>query len=518
MRKRSDREANLLREKLLGLGERSFRKSHYPELQVRLDHLERFRALLDHTRDIILLASLPLTRIVDVNESACRQLGYSPAEMEAVTIEEILELDSLQWPGEGGLEGEGMLLSSMRRRDGSSLPVEFSLCVDSFGPSSYLVVVARDISERLRQEELLRQSEERFRSVFRSAGIGMAIINPDGGVVEVNPAMCHFLGYSEEELRRLHIADFTYPEDREITRILYHEVMEGNRAGFEYEKRYLRKDGQVVWGHATVTWLYDRNSQPIHCVAQVQDITKRKRAEEILRENDRMKTEFISTAAHEFRTPLTSIQGFSELLLEQNFAPEQQNEFLTYIHEKAVALGQIVDSLLDISRIEAGAGIAMNIQPCPVHDLLRQAIPLIRSDRGRHRFEETIEEDEIRLAVDRQKIGQVFENLLSNAIKYSPEGTLVRLEGRRIGEEYRFSVIDQGIGMDEHQIDRIFDKFYRADASDRAVSGVGLGMSIARSIVEVHGGRIWVRSAPGQGTHVHFTLPLAQPEGTAATP
>ncbi len=517
MRKRSDPKANLLQEKLLGLGERSFRKSHYPELQVRLDHLERFRTLLDHTRDIILLASLPSTRIVDANASACRQLGYSPAEIEEVSLEELIELDSLQWPEEGCLEEEGMLTSSMRRRDGSSLPVEFSLCVDSFGPSSYLVVVARDIAERLRQQELLRQSEERFRSVFRSAGIGMAIIDPGCGIIEVNPAMCNFLGYPEEELRHLNITDITYPEDREMTQILYKEVLEGNRAGFEYEKRYLRKDGEVVWGHATVTWLYDRNSQPIHCVAQVQDITKRKRAEEILRESDRMKTEFISTAAHEFRTPLTSIQGFSELLLAQNFTPEQQQEFLTYIHEKAVALGQIVNELLDISRIEAGAGIAMNIQPCSVQDLLRQAVPLIQSDRGRHRFEETVEDGEIRLAVDRQKIGQVFENLLSNAIKYSPEGTLVRLEGRRIGDEYRFSIIDQGIGMSEHQVNRIFDKFYRADASDRAVSGVGLGMSIARSIVEVHGGRIWVQSAPGQGTQVHFTLPLAA-AGTAATP
>ncbi|MBE0598401.1 MAG: PAS domain S-box protein, partial [Desulfuromonadales bacterium] len=492
MRKRSDAGGNQLLEKLIGLGERSFRKSHYPELQRRLDHLERFRTLLDHTRDIILLAQLPSTRIVDGNASACQLLGYPLPELEQLGIEEVLDLEGVQWPDEGCLEDEGMLVSAMRRRDGSTLPVEFSLCVDDFGTSSYLVVVARDITERLSHQELLRHSEERFRSVFLSAGIGMAVITPTGEILQVNPALCGFLGYDEGELLRLRVFDLTHPEDLERTQTLYREVLKGERQTIDYEKRYLRRDGQVVWGHATVSWLYDPHQRPIHCVAQIQDITERKRAEELLRETDRMKTEFISTAAHEFRTPLTSIQGFSELLLDATLTPGQRREFLTYIHEKAVALGRIVGELLDIARIEAGHGIALNLVPTPVGELLGLSTALIQADQGRHRFVTAITGEEICLSVDRDKVGQVLENLFSNAIKYSPPGTVIRLVGEPAGAEYRVSLYDQGIGMTAEQVARVFDKFYRADFSNQAVGGIGLGMSIVRSIVEAHGGRIWL--------------------------
>jgi signal transduction histidine kinase len=223
---------------------------------------------------------------------------------------------------------------------------------------------------------------------------------------------------------------------------------------------------------------------------------------------DRMKTEFITTAAHEFRTPLTSIQGFSELLLCRQLPPAEQKEFLTYIHDKAAVLTEIVNDLLDIARIEAGRGIPLRPSPCTARELVDQILPFIQSRPDRSRFQIDLAAPDTSLRVDRDKIGQVLENLLSNAVKYSPPLTPIRIAGAGTAGEYEITVIDRGIGMTPRQLERIFDKFYRADASNRAVGGVGLGMNIARSIVQAHGGRIWVESAPRQGTRAHFTLPV----------
>lgn len=369
------------------------------------------------------------------------------------------------------------------------------------------------IVERKRAEDALRESEERFRSVFEHAASGMAMLSLDGRFLQVNQALCRFLGYSEAELLNLRVEDVTLSEDREWMHRLFDEIRTGSRKAFDYEKRYVRKDGTFVWGHATVAQVRNSGAQPDYCVGMVQDITDGKKAEEALRESDRMKTEFISTAAHELRTPLTSILGFSQVLLGQDdLSAAERRELLTYIHQQARALSDIVADLLDIARIESGQGLALNRVACMPADLVQQLAPLLQGGSGRPRYDLSIAEETAPLLVDLGKMIQVFENLLSNAVKYSPKGGPIRIAGELMNEMYRFSVADRGVGMTPEQVARIFDKFYRADASDTAVGGLGLGMSIARNIVEAHGGRIWVESEPGRGTTVRFTLPLGRRE------
>jgi signal transduction histidine kinase len=239
----------------------------------------------------------------------------------------------------------------------------------------------------------------------------------------------------------------------------------------------------------------------------------RKQAEHALRESDRMKTEFISTAAHELRTPLTSILGFSQVLLSpETVSAAEQKEFIAYIHQRARALSDMVADLLDISRIESGQGLALRRELCTAGELVIQLAPFIQSGLEASRFELAITSESAPLLVDMGKMVEVFENLLSNAVKYSPPGSPIRIAGEIAGENYRFSVADRGIGMTPEQAARVFDKFYRADASDTAVGGLGLGMSIVRNILEAHGGSIWVESEPGRGTTVQFHLPLGGPE------
>ncbi len=229
------------------------------------------------------------------------------------------------------------------------------------------------------------------------------------------------------------------------------------------------------------------------------------------RELDRIKNEFISTAAHELRTPLTSVIGFSEILLKREehgiVDPAQQKEFLSSIHEKSKRLEIIISDLLDLSRIQAGQRVSLQKAPCDICQLLEQITTEFQQETDNHQLELSLPEEPVELSADRIKLEQVLENLISNAIKFSPPGSTIRVAGRSAGDVFQVSVEDEGIGMTPKQVEKVFDKFYRVDASDTASEGLGLGMSIVKNIVEVHGGKIRVESELDNGTTVYFTLP-----------
>ena len=239
-------------------------------------------------------------------------------------------------------------------------------------------------------------------------------------------------------------------------------------------------------------------------VAVLQDVTR-------LREMDRMKSDFISTAAHELRTPITVILGFCELLASgRDFSEEERQDFLQTIISRAEWLSRLVNELLDLSRLERGGRIALQTTECAVDELLRPLVEQYRTLYPRHEFSLFLSTPAPRLYVDGGKISQVLDNLLSNAVKYSPEGGPVKIRGEIDGENCCLTVSDQGIGMSPQQSARMFETFYRADFSNTAVGGLGLGMAIVRGIVEAHGGQIRVESAPDKGTTVVVCLPLTR--------
>jgi PAS domain S-box-containing protein len=228
------------------------------------------------------------------------------------------------------------------------------------------------------------------------------------------------------------------------------------------------------------------------------------------RQLDRLKSEFISTAAHELRTPMASILGFTELLREEGgFTLEEKKEFLSVIYEKADYLSGLLDDLLDVSRIESGKPLEMHPSPQTVKELIEPSVHHYQRAFEIHTIVTQLAEPELKLLADKNRISQVMENLLSNAVKYSPEGGTVKVTGRRVSTNaYQISIEDQGIGMTQEQISRVFEKFYRADAGS-AIKGTGLGMTIVKAIVEAHDGRVWVESERGKGTTTCFTLPVA---------
>lgn len=226
---------------------------------------------------------------------------------------------------------------------------------------------------------------------------------------------------------------------------------------------------------------------------------------------NRMKSEFICTAAHELSTPLASIIGYSELLLNEKELPQETaQEALAFINKKSWALSRIVNDLLDLSRIELGRDIPIEKTPVDINEILREAEIFGRNLAHKHHFELDVPQIPAVIYLDRGKIEQAVENIVSNAIKYSPAGGTIRITGRMENDGYLIEIADEGIGMTVEQTARVFDRFYRADTSTTAVEGTGLGMSIVKHVIEGHGGRVWVKSRLGQGTQVYVKLPCAE--------
>lgn len=374
------------------------------------------------------------------------------------------------------------------------------------------------IAERRRAERAFRraltemeQAKDQIDAIFKSVADGLIVTDIYNRVMMMNHAAENLLGIYLSDVHN-QLVDFAIKNDILRERIKT-TLLENERTYlFDFELTPLEnktgKNGLSTIIRARTAVIRDKVHQPSGVITIIHDVTRE-------REVDRLKTEFISTASHELRTPLTSIQGFSEILLARDtFTREEQKKYLSYINHQAEAMSKIVNDLLNVSRIESGQSIGLEAESCSIAESIGRVVRYFEELSDIHRFEVALAEYPPVWIVDREKIEQVLKNLLTNATKYSPDGGLIKVNGqchREPGSDtcfYQVSVADEGIGMTPDQVDRIFDKFYRADASNTAIGGIGLGMSIVKSIIEAHGGRIWVDSRPGEGTTVSFTIPV----------
>lgn len=232
-------------------------------------------------------------------------------------------------------------------------------------------------------------------------------------------------------------------------------------------------------------------------------------------EANRLKAELISTLAHEMRTPLTSIKGYASALLmdEATFSPQTQREFLQFIDQECDLLQDLIHDLLESSIIDAGL-LELHVQPVLLPRLVRGVIAEMEHRSHRHEFLASFPHDFPIVEADPDRVAQVLRNLLDNAVKYSPDGGLIVVRGEARGDEAVISVADQGVGIAPEHLNRLFEKFFRVRSGlGRRVAGAGLGLPIARTIIESHGGCIWAESKVGQGTTFYFTLPLERNHG-----
>jgi signal transduction histidine kinase len=229
---------------------------------------------------------------------------------------------------------------------------------------------------------------------------------------------------------------------------------------------------------------------------------------ERVRKSDQLKTELVSMVAHEFRTPLTSILGFTNVMRKRTLGLEQRTQYLGIVEDQARRLAALIDDFLDVQRIEDGR-LELKQELVDVGQLLREEARAFAVQAARHSLELDLPEEELPVYGDPSRLLQVLGNLISNAIKYSPDGGQVELVGARRSDVVYVGVRDHGIGISPELQDRIFTKFFRGDASAQGISGTGLGLALARDIVEAHGGRMGFSSTLNRGSTFWVELPTA---------
>lgn len=340
---------------------------------------------------------------------------------------------------------------------------------------------------------------------------GLAIFDTECRWIEVNDRMCEIVGYSREELLGFVWTDATCPSDIKPYLELIQEIKSSKRDQYSAEKKYVGKGGIINFVEVFVGCVRDKDGDPEYYVALVQDISERKKLEEDRIQLDQMKTDFLSTAAHELRTPLTSIRGFSELMkTKDNLSKDKIKEYAKSINEESEALANIIDDLLDISKIEARKGFALTMKLSNLINCINEEIGLFNHNDSGHEFPVEILGDPHDVLMDSEKVRQIFKNLYSNSIKYSESGCKITTKIEFKDEEVLVSISDKGKGMTSDQVEHIFDKFYRAEEV-KNIQGTGLGMSIVKHLVEAHAGRVWVKSEIDKGTIVSFELPRFSP-------
>ncbi|MEP6779048.1 MAG: PAS domain S-box protein [Gemmatimonadaceae bacterium] len=414
-----------------------------------------------------------------------------------------------------------------------------TMALDAAGNPDYMIGACHDITARKNVEHELQDSAQRFEAVFNQAAVGIAVANLDGRLVKVNHKFAEILAYSASELEQRTFTDFTHPDDIARTYESMRALVELQLPEYVYEKRYLRKDGSLVWSRTRVAFLRNAFGVATQFIGVIEDITERKVADAALsaltdrvqaasEEREKlliserhartqaehmsaMKDEFLATLSHELRTPLSAILGWSQLLRHAPLEQEEHVKGLDTIERNARIQQQLIEDLLDMSRITSG-NLRLNIQPVQPVAFVEAALETILHAANAKGIQivRNFEDSAGPIYGDAHRLQQVVWNLLSNAIKFTPRRGRVEIVLQRVDSHIRIAVADSGIGIQPEFIAQVFERFRQADSSTtRRQGGLGLGLSIVRHLVELHGGSASISSAgEGKGTTVTLLLPV----------
>jgi PAS domain S-box-containing protein len=364
----------------------------------------------------------------------------------------------------------------------------------------------------------LMTSEMKYKALVENLPVGIAI-HTEKKVIYVNRAFEEITGFNLDMGKK--ITDLVSDNEAELLKNRLKLISDGIVRSFRKEICLKDNNDENKFVFISMNRIY-YDAKPAVLLGII-DITDRVKAEEALKKAheevknahselqrlDAVKTEFLNVISHELKTPLTSIIGYTEIFQDGLLGPltPTQKETIKSLHISSKRLADLVDDLLDYSRLELGK-IAMTNEIADLNEIIQQSVnemgPLALEKSITIKFEK---KPLPHIMIDKYRINQLVNNLLSNAIKFSPSNTTINIHEIKRGEEVEITVKDEGPGIPEDQLDRIFDKFYQVDMSDgRPSMGMGLGLAISKVIVEGHGGRIWVESKLGQGSTFHFTL------------
>jgi PAS domain S-box-containing protein len=460
--------------------------------------------------------------ITDWNTAAQFTFGWSPGEaigrqLAALIIPpryrqaHIEGLTRFRETGESRIVGKRQEFSAIHR-DGHEFPVEFSISVLREGSTYSFHAFVADITARSRMEAALRESEARIRSIVESTSDGIIFVSLDGRVASVNRRAHEMLSVEPAGIEGASFASALAKigfsrQDQNALSAAAHGVLGG--LGEDYEG-----DAELAARRLVMHWVAraarDNAGSLTGMTFTLRDVTQD-------REISRMKSEFVSFVTHQLRTPLAGIKWLLELAADANEAEVLQS-YISDAREINERMVRLVNDLLDLSRLESG-GLQVEVQPVDLRaltqDIVTELEPGLRQKQ--HRISITGDDDIPLVLSDSRLLRQVFSNLLSNAVKYTPPGGSIRVQIRRDEERVSWSVEDTGIGIPARNIPLLFQKFYRAEnALAINAEGTGLGLAVARLIIERLGGRVWCESEEGHGATFFCALPIERRADTNA--
>ena len=428
---------------------------------------------------------------------------------------------------------EGVLAHYARVNAGESGRIEYRIitrkgarrwlrltCQPEIDPESGRVIrvygAAQDITESKLAVDALRESEARFRAIFDNAMLGIGTISREGRLLDANQAFVEMLGYPREALIGMHFGDFTHPDDVAVNVALFDELLGGERSSYEIEKRFVRGDGNVIWGRLVVSRVPGSGGEegPFQ-VGMVEDLTEQRAALAALIEAEKLALTgtIAASIAHEVNNPMQAVVGCVGLAIEKleeaartdNGAPQTALQLLRVASQEMQRAGHIIAQLRDLSR----RSWPNAWRPVDLGDLVESVLTLASGEISQSGIEviKEVEPDLPPVLLVPARIQQVFMNLILNAVAAMPSGgnLVVRVRADPEKPGVLVSISDTGVGIASQDLGRLFQPFFTTKAD-----GVGLGLHLSRNIMHEHGGEIAVTSSLGEGTTVDVRLPAAE--------
>ncbi|HEX7583995.1 MAG TPA: PAS domain S-box protein, partial [Prolixibacteraceae bacterium] len=488
---------------------------------------ERFKNLFETAPDAIFLADIETGIIIDANYAASRLLGKPVAEIIGMhhlhlhpeRIEQHTKETFHEHVKSGNEPEEGQAIDNVVvNSDGIEIPVEILSSTVMINGKRIIQGVFRNMTSQKKTENKLKESEEKYSLTFHTSPDSVNINSLDGTYVDINDGFTSLMGYSKEEIigrSSLDLNIWVIPEDRQ--KMIAGLQKEGRVENLESVFR--AKDGSFKTALMSAS-LIKINNIP-HILSITRDISDRKivetdlvRAKEKAEESDRLKSAFLSNLSHELRTPMNGILGFSELLDDDSLTTEERHEYVSVINDSGLSLLEVITNIMDLSKIDSQQ-IEIKTRTFNLNSQLDELMKWFRSekiikDKSHLKVElkKALPDEQSNLTTDQGKIRHIFSLLLNNAAKFTSEGKIQF--GYFVQEQnIKFFVKDTGKGIPADKHDAIFERFRQEEETlTRKYGGAGLGLAIAKGLVELMSGKIWVESEPGKGSTFWFEIPL----------
>lgn len=472
-------------------------------------------------------------RIIIANNSFAKIFGYTSTEdlinkelIELASNDDIIKFAEYFRLLERKKEIPSKFDFLGKKKDGSNIHTELSIGTFESENKNYVVMIARDVTERIRTQRAIRESEEKYRNIteniddflftFERIGLALRPIFCTSSIQKVTGyTQTEFLTDSKLFLKAIHPSDFALIKPKLINLMKSRIQLSG-----EFEFRIINKQANIVWVRAKINLVRSSTGRIQKIFGLVSDVTFRKRAEEELKKStqnliklNETKDRFISIISHDLRTPFSSILGFADLLAnDDELTEDERKQYIKYIQESSRSMLALVNSLLDWTRLQTGR-IKFEPQKIDIAKIVTDSINALSGSAIQKRIEVVSNiNHSLFLFVDKSLITQVFNNLISNAIKFTNKEGLISISNEAVTTSrfVKFIVKDSGVGIKADDLSKLFSVDAKFTSEGTAgEKGSGLGLSLVKEIIEKHGGTISVESEYGKGTEFIFTLPIA---------